>query len=67
MFIVPNLQAWFNPPESDHYCYGPTGRPCRPYIITDGGGLATVVCPDSGRGYIYRHIKGGWYREKHDS
>ena len=63
MHLVTNLQARFNPPGSDHYCWGPTEGPCRPYIITEGTDVATVVCPDTGRGYIYRRIKGGWYEE----
>ena len=63
MLIIANLQAWLNPPESDHYCYLPDG-PCRPYIITEGTDLATAVCPDSHNGYIFRRIKGGWYQEE---
>ena len=62
MFIVANLQAWLNPPESDHYCYITSGKACRAYIITEGADVATAVCPDSHKGYIYRRIKGGWYQ-----
>lgn len=64
MHLVTDLQAYFNPPGSDHYCYGPTGPDAASgYIITEGTDLATVACPDTGRGYIYRRIKGGWYEE----
>lgn len=62
-YIVADLDAYHNPPGSDHYCNFPDlNKPCRPYIITYGSTRATVACPDTGQGYIYQRIKGGWYQ-----
>lgn len=59
--IIADLQAYHNPPETDHYCYLDLGSPpCRPFIITESGNRATVACPDTGSGYFYQRVKGGW-------